>query len=378
MRGGILIRKRIIYVFIFVFLLNCAQFNRVQSNQLNEIVEHTDDEINESQQVQQNNILENELIKEETKDDETQDEKQSLQVKTTLLKASQMEPFTTKKGFFYIHIYGNGKETKRKVEITLNSTDRSKSQTISFKEAGVSGYSDNHNFQILTTTAKTKATEQNSYSVFSFKFSYTKPAHYKAGHSYSEKTDDYRFNFNKSPTDTTTTVNNTGHNAVDTTETLQMQINLTNCGITFAGEKKSNATGHINLSKGYYSGLTIDPNGGIHDGKNSKNIYGIKCCLTEATINNPTRKGYAFIGWTFIKGNNCGSVTFDKNTSKFKYCGKSTSNSNVGNDDTCTLKAEWIKNNESLVLPETGLIDYSLCIMAIGVIMILISRKEKV
>lgn len=56
-------------------------------------------------------------------------------------------------------MYGNGKETKRKVEITLNSTDRSKSQTISFKEAGVSGYSDNHNFQILTTTAKTKATE---------------------------------------------------------------------------------------------------------------------------------------------------------------------------------------------------------------------------
>ena len=160
-----------------------------------------------------------------------------------------------------------------------------------------------------------------------------------------------------------------------------MQINLTNCGITYAGEKKSNATGHINLNKGYYSGLTIDPNGGIHDGKNSKYIYGIKCCLTEVTINNPTRKGYAFIGWTFTKGNNCSSVTFDKNTSKFKYCGKSTSNSNVGNDDICTLKAEWIKNNESLVLPETGSIDYSLCIMAIGVIMILISiinRKEKV
>ena len=142
-----------------------------------------------------------------------------------------------------------------------------------------------------------------------------------------------------------------------------MQINLTNCGITYAGEKKSNATGHINLNKGYYSGLTIDPNGGIHDGKNSKYIYGIN------------------IGWTFTKGNNCSSVTFDKNTSKFKYCGKSTSNSNVGNDDICTLKAEWIKNNESLVLPETGSIDYSLCMMAIGVTIILISlinRKEKV
>ena len=281
------------------------------------------------------------------------------------LKASIDEPFATKKGYFYIHIYGNGKETKRKVDITLNSNDRNKTQTITFKESSLSGYSDNHNFQILTTSAKTQPTEQNSYSVFSFKFSYTKPAHYKAGHWYSDKTDDFRFNFNKSPTDTTTTVNNAGHNITDTTETINMQINLTNCGITYSGGEKSNATGHINLRRGYYADLQIDSNGGNHAGKTNKYSYGIKCCCTEAIIVSPTRKGYAFIGWSFAKGKNCGGASFDKSTSKFKYCGIGTSTSSVGSENTCTLKAEWIKNDDTLILPETGYIDFSILIILI-------------
>ena len=309
----------------------------------------------------------NDIVKDNTEEIEITNDREInlLKSNTSSLKVSQDEPFETKKGFFYIHIYGNGKETKRKVEVILSSNDRNKTQTITFKESGVSGYSDSHNFQILTTSAKTQPTEQNSYSIFSFKFSYTKPAHYKAGHWYSEKTDDYRFNFNKSPTDTTTTVNNTGHNITDTTETINMQINLTNCGVTYAGGEKSNATGHITLSKGYYADLQIDPNGGNHAGKTNKYSCGIKCCCTEAIIANPTRKGYAFIGWSFVKGKNCGGASFDNFSSKFKYCGIGTSSSSVGIDNTCTLKAEWIKNDDTLILPETGYIDFSILIILI-------------
>ena len=84
-----------------------------------------------------------------------------------------------------------------------------------------------------------------------------------------------------------------------------MQINLTNCGITFSGEKKSNATGHINLSKGYYSGLTIDPNGGIHDGKNSKYIYDNQYYLPKMFNH---QKYYHFIYDNPKFKNNCISI----------------------------------------------------------------------
>jgi len=291
------------------------------------------------------------------RDDEqtqTTDKQTEQQAQQNLLKASQITPFNSKKGFFLIHIKGEGKETIRRINVNLTSTNRGSSQTIYFEEKDIDGYIDNYNFQIRTTSAKTKATKQNSYALFSFQFSYTKPAHLKASHWYSNKTGNERFNFNKSPTDTTTTINNTGHNVNDTNEIIDMQINLANCGIASLEVTPTNATGHIELKRDYYSGLNIDPNGGTHDGKNYSYNYGIKCCDSVVTINKPTRNGYAFIGWTFSKGSNCGYTSFDKNTSKFKYCGKSTSNSNVGNDNTCTLKAEWIKNNSDYILPEAG------------------------
>ena len=236
--------------------------------------------------------------------------------------------------------------------MNLSTLSRERSQTIYFTETDYNGQKDDFNFEILTHSARTKATEQNSYAVFSFKFSYTKPAHLKAKHWYSDKTGNERFNFNKSPTDTTTTVNNTGHNVTDTTEVIDMQINLTNCGIAAAGVPISFATGHIEVTRGYYAGLNIDPNGGVHDGRNYQYNYGVNCCCTETMINNPKRDGYAFIGWNFFKGNNCTNASF--NNDKFVYCGKSTSSNDAGDDNTCTLKAEWIKNDDNFVLPEAG------------------------
>lgn len=185
---------------------------------------------------------------------------EKLQDETTL-KANRATPFNSNQGFFLIHIKGEGKETIRRINVYLTSVNRGSSQTIYFEEKDTNGYVDNYNFQILTTSAKTMPTEQNSYAVFSFQFSYTKPAHLKASHWYSDKTGNERFNFNKSPTDSTTTINNTGHNAYDTTEVINMQINLANCGIAALEVKHTNATGHIELNRDYYSVLNIDPNG---------------------------------------------------------------------------------------------------------------------
>lgn len=382
------------------FVFNCVCLNFVQSNELkeesiieseqlqerNELTEEqetpsenkvldeqeTQNKISEQQEaLNENNFVEEQEAQKEIQTIEVQkdlEQEQTIEVpketkkekstaiqeKGAVLKASQITPFNSKRGYFLIHIKDKEKETIRKINVNLTSLNRGSSQTIYFEETDFSGKTDKHNFQILTTSVKTKATEQNSYALFSFQFSYTKPAHLKASHWYSDKTGNERFNFNKSPTDTTTTINNTGHNAYDTTEIINMQINLANCGIAALEVTPKNATGHIELNKDYYSGLIIDPNGGVHDGKNYQYNYGTKCCVTEVTINNPTRNGYAFIGWTFTRGNNCGYALFDKNTSKFKYCGKSSSSSNAGNDNTCTLKAEWIKNNDKYVLPQAG------------------------
>ena len=409
-KGAILIRRKVLVIVFFVVTINTMCFNYVQSNEFQEQTQliHNEsnlEEKNQNTQIQseferehekenlflekeksQNEPQSTEKLKESNILEEEQDKvievqiedkqdrvieapiekNQELDVKEELkqqktveahqdekvLKATQITPFNSTRGFFLIHIKGEGKETIRRINVYLSSLYRGSSQTIYFEEKDTNGYVDNYNFQILTTSAETKPTEQNSYAVFSFQFSYTKPAHLKASHWYTDKTGNERFNFNKSPTDTTTTINNTGHNAYDTTEIIDMQINLANCGIAALEVKHTNATGHIELNRDYYSGLNIDPNGGVHDGKSYSYNYGVKCCQSEIAINNPTRDGYAFIGWTCSKGNNCENATFHNNV--FKHCGSGTSSDNVSSKNTCTLKAEWIKNNENFVLPEAG------------------------
>ena len=42
--------------------------------------------------------------------------------------------FQSLKGFFYIQISGNGKTTKRKIQVTLSSKDRTKEQTVAFSD----------------------------------------------------------------------------------------------------------------------------------------------------------------------------------------------------------------------------------------------------
>ena len=287
--------------------------------------------------------------------------------------------FLSKKGYFYIQISGNGKITKRRIEVTISSADRTKEQTVQFSDSAVNGSANNHNFKLLTTSATTKKANQY-YVIFVLKFSYTKPAHYIAKGTKMDNLEDYRFNFNKYTTDGSivNTVNSAGHNAVNKTETVEMQVNAANCGFVPVEDNVTpvNATGIINLGKDYYSGLTVDPNGGTHGGKTKKYNYGVKVCETQATIATPTRKGYVFLGWTLTKGKNCKSATFDNKTGKFTYCGASTSSSSPGNDNTCLLKAEWIKNDSTLILPETGGMDLKYLYYIAGAIEIICFKQK--
>lgn len=287
--------------------------------------------------------------------------------------------FSNKKGYFYIQISGNGKTTKRKIEVTLATSDRTKEQTVNFKDiSSGSSYPNNHNFKLLTTSSKTKKSTDIYYVIFLLKFSYSKPAHYISKASYTNKVDTYRLNFNKYNNGDTgiSTMNNIGHNSSQKDEILEMQINAANCGIgpVKDGYIVSNAIANVNLRKEYYCSLQIDPNGGFYKNKNIKQNIGANICETQIQISNPEREGYVFIGWTLEKGKNCSGANFNNNTKKFTYCGQSISSTNIGKDDTCTLKAEWLKNDENLMLPETGGKDISFIFIVIGIIILKIRQ----
>ncbi len=297
--------------------------------------------------------------------------------------AKSNKNFTSQKGFFYIQISGDGKTTKRKIQVTLSSLDRTKEQTINFKDVSSgTSFPNNHNFKLLTTSSKSKKSSDIYYVIFVLKFSYSKTAHYMSKASYTNKVDTYRLNFNKYNNGDTgiSTMNNTGHNIVKKDETLEMQINAANCGIgpVKDGYSVSNATANVNLSRGYYSKLEIDPNGGIFQGKTDVYVYGIKACESQMEIPNPERDGYVFIGWTLEKGKNCGGAQYDGTTRKFTFCGTSTSPTIIEDANSCTLRAEWFKNDGNLVLPEAGGKDMSLIFIVIGTaILIFLTKKNR-
>ena len=311
--------------------------NQIQNEILNE------NQISESQIFEHHQVMENTINGKEIKIEE--DDQYSLSSESSIMSISSNSiQLTSKTGYFYIQISGNGKTTKRLIKVELSSTDMTKEQTVKFSEAGVTGYSDNHNFQISTTTSKTKQTG-DYYTILTMNFTYTKPAHYMSSGEYSNKVDGYRFNFKKYTLENegSSTVNNTGHNISDTTETISLQINVANCGINQSSNQyvATNATGIINLSKKYYSLLQINPDGGTHNGKTSTYNYGTKLCATTVSIPNPTKKGYQFTGWTLLKGSYCTGASFNSSTNKFIYCGKSTTTANVDSNNTCVLKANW-------------------------------------
>ncbi|MCI9063688.1 MAG: hypothetical protein HFJ17_03705 [Clostridia bacterium] len=366
------------------------EWQETEENTLNDVISNSTEEdltefLNSLNEEETNELLEKDTILKNTVNEyeaEVTDKETSNQTLLKsepyyqyLLNSKSESAFLSRIGHFFIQISGDGKTTKRKISVKLNSSDIKKEQTVSFSDVGVDGDSNNHNFKIITGTSKTKLTD-DCYTILSMDFSYTKPAHYLAAGDYSNKVNGYRFNFRRYTPDNSgsSTVNNTGHNQCDVTENISLQINVANCGIYRSDDKyvASNATGYINLSK-RYSSLNINPNGGMHNGNSNMYIYGTKTCGERDYINEPIRDGYAFIGWTITKGNNSSEANFNPYINEFTYCGNSKTTS-VSSDNVCTLTANW-KPNKSFILPETGGIDLDSMYHIVGIFIILIVIK---
>ena len=354
----------------------------IEDDESSNIVEKSVDEPSNDKFENDNTVLNNELEEYQSKNSKNEILDQNLinsqrydnyKNSATLALTRANTQFTSKTGYFFIQISGDGKTTKRKVAINLSSTNLLEKQTVKLSEVGISGYSDNHNFKLITTTATTSIADSH-YTIINIKFSYTKPAHFLAGPSYSNKVTGYRFNFND-PATSSTSVNNTGHNVQDTTETITMQVNLANCGINKStGEYVAkNATGYINLKHKYYSTLKIDPNGGTYNGSSKLYTYGPKECTSINTINDPVREGYIFTGWTLIKGSNCIGASFNSESKKFHFCGESKDNSSISSNDICTLKANW--KRIELSLPEAGGKALDILFIIIGGIIVIVGYK---
>lgn len=97
----------------------------------------------------------------------------------------------TKTGYFYLQIKGDGKTTKRKIQIKISGTDFSKQYKATFSEVAVDGYSDNHNLTLKTSSSSLELASQSSsrayYEIAVLKFTYKKSAHYKATSEFSRK-----------------------------------------------------------------------------------------------------------------------------------------------------------------------------------------------
>lgn len=286
---------------------------------------------------------------------------------------------TSKTGYFYIVIEGDGVTTKRKVQVTITNTNLAYQQTAKFSEVAVSGYSDKHNFTIKTASNKTQLGSSSGsnkyYEIAVLKFTYLKPAHYQTKGSYSGKCEGNRMNFQPYSLNNTleTTVNNTGHNEKDTTETIDLQINFRNCGIlTDSSGKTYHATGKLTLSL-YNGGLIVNPNGGTWNNSTSKSTFTAKCTITKS-IANPTRTGYVFTGWTVTNGSNAdGNINRNKTGSAinssgctFTYCGSSSSAPSSGSTSYyTTLTANWKKIDDTL--PDAGGIPLDAIFIIVGI-----------
>ena len=265
---------------------------------------------------------------------------------------------STKTGYCYIQIEGNGVKTRRKIQVTLQTTSVNDQQTATFKEVAVDGYSDNHSFTIKTASSKTQYAWQDGsrkyYEIVVLQLSYKKPAHYKATASYPNKVDGYRMNFRKYTYDNEgeNTINNTGHNESAVTETLDFQTNIMNCGMMKDDDGNvTHATAKITLDL-YYGALKVNPNGGTWSSSTETQVFSAQCTKTKS-ISNPTRTGYTFTGWTVSQGTyahgsinrNTSGSTINSAGCTFTYGGTSSAATTTANNQMTTLKANWSVNS---------------------------------
>ena len=107
----------------------------------------------------------------------------------------------------------------------------------------------------------------------------------------------------------------------------------------FSGHYK----GTIDLVK-YNNALKVNPNGGTHGGKTSAYQLSSKVCKSTTTVNDPTRVGYEFTGWTLSNGSGAAGSLSGKT---FTHCNKGatfSTDTDVYSKTTVTttLTANWV------------------------------------
>lgn len=330
---------------------------------LNEITFYSEEENDEEENAEEENDKEQEENTKDGKDDSKQ-LIENKQVYWEYLMQLAYKPQATavyassKTGYFYIKLSGNGTTEKVKIQVTITSTNLSNQQKATYSWVETTTTSNKDEFKLLWSSANTQlATKTGSvsyYEIAILKFSYKKTAHYRSTSSYENKVDGYRMNFaqysyeNNLPT----SLNNTGHNDTNVTEEVYMQINVMNCGMMdYSDGKNYHATGIINL-KLYYGGLKVDPNGGVWNSQSTNSSFVSQCTKTKS-IQNPTRTGYTFTGWTVTKGSSSGGKinkntkgsTIDSNGCTFTYCGSHSNGEDMESKYYTTLKANWTINS---------------------------------
>ena len=236
----------------------------------------------------------------------------------------------TADGYFYFRIKQDGTKT---TDLTVRVYD------VTAGQGTVSDYEISGTYGSWKTTSVKSEKENKQWAGIVLNGKYTKPAHYYTLWSISGSGGLGRYDpWNANYTDYTLSYT---HSTSDVSDTVRIQVNGCNAGMVdgFSGHYK----GTIDLVK-YNNALKVNPNGGTHGGKTSAYQLSSKVCKSTTTVNDPTRVGYEFTGWTLSNGSGAAGSLSGKT---FTHCNKGatfSTDTDVYSKTTVTttLTANWV------------------------------------
>ena len=236
----------------------------------------------------------------------------------------------TADGYFYFRIKQDGTKT---TDLTVRVYN------VTAGQGTVSNYEISGTYGSWKTTSVKSEKENKQWAGIVLNGKYTKPAHYYTLWSISGSGGLGRYDpWNANYTDYTLSYT---HSSSDESDTVRIQVNGCNAAMVdgFTGHYK----GTIDLVK-YNNALKINPNGGTHEGKTSSYQLASKACKSTTTVNDPTRVGYEFTGWTLSNGSGAAGSLSGKT---FTHCNKGatfSTDTDVYSKTTVTttLTANWV------------------------------------
>lgn len=233
-------------------------------------------------------------------------------------------------GYFYFRIKKDGSKT---TDLTVRV------YSVKAGQGTVSNYEISGTYGSWETSSVKCEKENETWAGIVLNGKYTKPAHYytlwsSSGSGGLGRYDPWNSNYTNYTLDYT-------HFSSSASDTVRIQVNGCNAGMVdgFSGHYK----GTIDLVK-YNNALKINPNGGVHAGHSTTYQLANKVCESKTTVENPTRPGYEFSGWT-LQNETGAAGTFSGKT--FTHCNKGavfSTDTDVYSRTTVTstLTANWI------------------------------------